>query len=202
MTTVGLPRRSAPARVGVVLVGTALIGALLAGCGGSTQADVPAAGGAAGAAPSAAGQTLPPGTSTDPRSHGGGGSSGGSGQGGSGHGGSGQGGAGQGGTAGTTPAPGAAGRSTDTLTVSRCWTNATATHGGQLLIQVTSSDPAARILAYRPDGSLIGEVLNSIGVSRRDLPLMPYQQRDPAQVTLVSSSGARVTVPTTPFEQE
>ena len=94
------------------------------------------------------------------------------------------------------------GSGTDTLTVSRCWTNATATHGGQLLIQVTSSAPSARIMAYRPDGSLIGEVLNSVGVSRRDLPLMPYQQRDPVRVTLVSSAGARVTVSTTPFEQD
>ena len=53
--------------------------------------------------------------------------------------------------------------SADTLQVSKCYTNATATSGGQMLIQARSSDPAARLFAYRPDGTAIGEVQNGGG---------------------------------------
>ena len=87
----------------------------------------------------------------------------------------------------------------ETITVSKCFTNATATSGGQMLIKASSSDAAVRLFAYRPDGSLIGEVQNG-GGSRYGGTVMPYQPYDPVTVTVRSSAGASVSVPTTPFQ--
>ena len=87
----------------------------------------------------------------------------------------------------------------DSIVVSKCYTNATKTTGGELLIKASSSDPTARLLAYRPDGSLIGEVQNG-GGSRYGGTVMPYQSSDPGRVTIKSSSGGSVTVPTGPFQ--
>ena len=112
-----------------------------------------------------------------------GGSAGGSG------GGSGGGGTGGGGV--TTP-------KVDTIKVTKCFTNATDTSGGEMLLKAASSDPTARLFAYRPDGSLIGEVQNG-GGSRYGGTVMPYVPTDPVTMTIVSSSGGSTTVPTTPF---
>jgi hypothetical protein len=87
----------------------------------------------------------------------------------------------------------------DSIVVSKCYTNATKTTGGELLIKASSSDPTAKLLAYRPDGSLIGEVQNG-GGSRYGGTVMPYQSSDPGTVTIRSSSGGSVTVPTGPFQ--
>jgi len=46
-----------------------------------------------------------------------------------------------------------------------------------------SSDPSARLFAYRPDGTLIGEVQNG-GGSRYGGTVMPYQSYDPGMVTI------------------
>lgn len=92
-----------------------------------------------------------------------------------------------------------AGTVVDSVRVSKCYTNATASSGGELLIKASSSDPNARLLAYRPDGSLIGEVQNG-GGSRYGGTVMPYQAHDPGSVTIRSSSGGSVTVPTGPFQ--
>ena len=89
--------------------------------------------------------------------------------------------------------------STDTIKVTKCYTNATATTWGQMLIKAASSDPTARLFAYRPDGSLIGEVQNG-GGSRYGGTVMPWQPYDPINVTIRSSSGGSITVPTTPFQ--
>lgn len=86
----------------------------------------------------------------------------------------------------------------DTIKVTKAFTNATATTGGQMLIKAASSDPAATLLAYRPDGSLIGAVQNG-GGSRYGGTVMPYQPYDPVWITIRSSSGGSVTVPTGPF---
>ena len=87
----------------------------------------------------------------------------------------------------------------DTIKVTKCYTNATATGGGEMLIKASSSDPTARLFAYRPDGTLIGELQNG-GGSRYGGTVMPWQAYDPATVTIRSSSGGSITVPTTPFQ--
>lgn len=87
----------------------------------------------------------------------------------------------------------------DSIKVSKCYTNATTTSGGQMLIKASSSDPTATLMAYRPDGSLIGWVQNG-GGSRYGGTVMPYQPYDPVTVTIRSSSGGSTTVPTTPFQ--
>ena len=102
------------------------------------------------------------------------------------------------GTPPTTPTT----RSTvDVIEVSKCYTNATASNGGQLLIKARSSDPSARLLAYRPDGALIGQVQNG-GSSRYGGTVIAYQPHDPVRVTVRSSAGGTTTVPTTPFQPD
>lgn len=82
----------------------------------------------------------------------------------------------------------------DTIKVSKCYCN-----GSEMLIKAASSDPTARLFAYRPDGTYQGEVQNG-GGSRYGGTVMPYQSYDPVYVTIKSSSGGSVTVPTTPFQ--
>ncbi|MGO4599462.1 hypothetical protein [Terrabacter sp. 2RAF25] len=89
----------------------------------------------------------------------------------------------------------------DSVEVDKCWTNATATSGGQLLVSARSSDPAAHLLAYRADGRLIGEVQNGRG-QRYGGTVFAWQATDPVSVTVRSSSGGSVTVPTTPWRPE
>ena len=100
----------------------------------------------------------------------------------------------------TGPSPGR-GRMADQLEVDKCWTNATATTGGQLLVSARSSDPGARLRAYRSDGTLIGEVHNG-GGQRYGGTVFAYERRDPGPVTIRSSSGGSITVPTAPFRPE
>jgi uncharacterized repeat protein (TIGR01451 family) len=85
--------------------------------------------------------------------------------------------------------------SLDTIKVSKCYVNG----GGQMLLKASSSDATARLFAYRPDGTYIGEVQNG-GGSRYGGTVMPYQPYDPITVTFRSSSGGSITVPTTPFQ--
>jgi hypothetical protein len=89
--------------------------------------------------------------------------------------------------------------SADTLKVTKCYTNANTPSGGEMLIKASSSDTTARLFAYRPDGTLIGEVQNG-GGSRYGGTVMPWQPYDPVNVTIKSSSGGSITVPTTPFQ--
>ena len=86
----------------------------------------------------------------------------------------------------------------DKITVSKAYTNATPDSGGEMLIKASSSDSSARLFAYRPDGSLIGEV-QSGGGSRYGGTVMPYQFTYSATITIQSTSGGSITVPTTPF---
>lgn len=104
---------------------------------------------------------------------------------------SGSGGGGGGGTTVTTTTV----AKVDTIKVSKCYINS----AGQMLIKAASSDASARLFAYRPDGTLIGEVQNG-GGSRYGGTVMPYQSYDPVTVTLRSTSGGSVSVPTTPFQ--
>ena len=87
----------------------------------------------------------------------------------------------------------------DSIKVSKCYCNASIATGGEMLIKASSSDTTARLFAYRPDGSLIGEVQNG-GGSRYGGTVMPWQPYDPGYVTIISSSGGSITVPTTPFQ--
>ena len=89
----------------------------------------------------------------------------------------------------------------DRVDIDKCWTNATATSGGQLLVSARSSDRAARLFAYRADGRLIGEVQNGRG-QRYGGTVFAWQATDPGTVTVRSSSGGSVTVRTTPWQAE
>lgn len=101
---------------------------------------------------------------------------------------------GGGGTTTTTQTP-----KVDSLKVDKAYTNATPTSGGEMLIKASSSDTSARLFAYRPDGVLIGEVQNG-GGSRYGGTVMPWQFVYSASITIQSSSGGSITVPTTPFQ--
>jgi len=85
--------------------------------------------------------------------------------------------------------------SIDSITVSKCYTDGAT----QLLIKASSSDRSAHLIAYRPDGTVIGEVQNG-GGSRYGGTVMPPQPSDPVTVTIKSSSGGSITVATTPFQ--
>lgn len=86
----------------------------------------------------------------------------------------------------------------EVIRVTKCYTNATATAGGQLLIKAQSSDKSARLFAYRPDGTLIGELQNG-GGNRYGGTVVPYEKTDPVEVTVRSSAGGSISVPTMPF---
>ena len=99
---------------------------------------------------------------------------------------------------GTSRTPGS---SVDVIEVSKCYTNATARRGGQLLIKARSSDPTAHLSAYRPDGAMIGEIQNG-GSNRYGGTVIAYQPKDPGTVIIRSSAGGTITVPTTPFQAD
>lgn len=85
----------------------------------------------------------------------------------------------------------------DTIKVSKCFYDAPT---GQMLIKASSSDPTALLSAYLPSGAYLGAVQNG-GGSRYGGTVMGYQPKDPKFVTIKSSSGGTITVPTTPFQQ-
>ncbi|MEO3937844.1 hypothetical protein V3N99_13955 [Dermatophilaceae bacterium Soc4.6] len=89
----------------------------------------------------------------------------------------------------------------DVVRIEKCWTTATPTRGGQLLVKASSSDPAAHLLVYAGDGSLIGEVQNG-GGGRYGGSVMPYQRSDPGRCVVRSSSGGTSTAPTGAFQAE
>jgi len=84
----------------------------------------------------------------------------------------------------------------DSIKVSKCYYDAPT---GQMLIKASSSDVTARLFAYRPDGTYQGEVQNG-GGSRYGGTVMGYIPYDPLTMTIKSSSGGSITVPTTPFQ--
>lgn len=83
----------------------------------------------------------------------------------------------------------------DNIKVSKCYYNS----AGEMLIKAASSDSTARLNAYRPDGTYIGEVQNG-GGSRYGGTVMPWQPYDPIYVMIISISGGSITAPTTPFQ--
>jgi hypothetical protein len=89
----------------------------------------------------------------------------------------------------------------DGVKVSKAYTGADLSGGPgyQMLIKASSSDTSATLVAYRPDGSLIGWVQNG-GGSQYGGTVMPWQSVYSASITVRSSSGGSITVPTTPFQ--
>jgi hypothetical protein len=110
----------------------------------------------------------------------------------------GSGGSGGGGGGTTTTSGGGTTPKVDSIKIDKVFTNATSTSGGEMLLKASSSDASARLFAYRPDGTLIGEVQNG-GGSRYGGTVMAWQPYDPGTVTFRSSSGGRASAPTTPF---
>ena len=104
-------------------------------------------------------------------------------------------GSGGGGTSTPTPTP----TKVDQIKVSKCYTNATSTTSGQMLIKASSSDPTAHLYAYRPDGTYQGEVQNG-GGSRYGGTVMGWVPYNPGSMTIKSSSGGSIVIPTTPFQ--
>jgi len=83
----------------------------------------------------------------------------------------------------------------DSINVSKCYYAST----GQLLIKASSSDTTAHLYVYLPSGAYLCEVQNG-GGSRYGGTVTPYIGFDPGSVTIKSSSGGIVTVPTAPFQ--
>ncbi len=81
------------------------------------------------------------------------------------------------------------------INVSKCFYDVPT---GQMLIKASSSDSTAHLYAYLPSGAYLGEVQNG-GGSRYGGTVMGYQPQNPLSVTIKSSSGGSITVPTTPF---
>jgi hypothetical protein len=84
----------------------------------------------------------------------------------------------------------------DKIKVSKCYYDVPS---GQMLIKASSSDPTAKLSAYRPDGTYQGPVQNG-GGSRYGGTVMGYIPYNPITMTIKSSSGGSITVPTTPFQ--
>jgi hypothetical protein len=101
------------------------------------------------------------------------------------------GGSGGGGGGGGTSTP-----KVDSIKVSKCFYQA---GSGQMLIKAASSDASARLSAYTPAGTYLGEVQNG-GGSRYGGTVMGYVGVDPVSVIILSSSGGSVDAPTTPFQ--
>jgi hypothetical protein len=99
------------------------------------------------------------------------------------------------GVAQVTQAQGGSGTKVDTIKVSKCFYNS----GGEMLIKAVSSDSSATLKAYRPDGTFHGYVQNG-GGGRYGGTVMPFIPYDPGTMTITSSSGGSITVPTTPFQ--
>ena len=68
-----------------------------------------------------------------------------------------------------------------------------------MLIKASSSDPTARLFAFLPDGTGLGEIQNG-GGSRYGGTVMPYLSYDPGYLTIKSTSGGSINAPTTPFQ--
>ena len=84
--------------------------------------------------------------------------------------------------------------STSTDGIVRIWN----TSSRKLIRKLPSGNRRGLCVAYSPDGALIGEVQNG-GGSRYGGTVIAYRAVNPLSVTIRSSAGGVVTVPTTPF---
>jgi hypothetical protein len=85
----------------------------------------------------------------------------------------------------------------DTIRVNKCYYFDTGSYV-ELLINAGSSDSSAHLYAFLPDGTYLGEVQNGGGGRYGGTVFVTLHV--PASITLVSSSGGRITAPTTPFQ--
>lgn len=67
-----------------------------------------------------------------------------------------------------------------------------------LLVKAASSDTTATLSLYLPSGQYVGQVQNGGGSRYGGTVLLVTS--DPGSITIRSSSGGSVTVPTTPFQ--
>jgi hypothetical protein len=87
--------------------------------------------------------------------------------------------------------------SVDTIKVNKCYYFDTGSYC-QLLLQAVSSDSAAHIYAYLPDGTYLGEVQNGGGGRYGGTVFGTYHVPD--SITFVSSSRGKITVATQPMQ--
>ena len=84
----------------------------------------------------------------------------------------------------------------DSIKVTKCFYMPGATG---MLVKAASSDVSARLFAYLPDGTYLGELQNG-GGSRYGGTVLLAPNYDPGYVVVVSSSGGTTSAPTTPFQ--
>ena len=83
----------------------------------------------------------------------------------------------------------------ETIKVSKCFYVA---GNGTMLVNANSSISSAHLSLYLPSGRYIGEVQNGSGGKYGGTVF--FVGADPISVTISSSAGASITVPTTPFQ--
>ena len=91
---------------------------------------------------------------------------------------------------------GGSGSKVDTIKVSKCYYMSGAT---AMLIKASSSDPTARLFAFLPNGTSLGEIQNG-GGSRYGGTVVGYYGPDPGYIHIASTSGGSIDAPTTPFQ--
>ncbi len=99
-----------------------------------------------------------------------------------------------GGGSGGSGASGGGGNTGSTIKVSKCFYVA---GNSTMLVNASSSNSSAHLTMYSLSGSYIGEVQN--GGGGRYGGTVFFVAVDPVFVTIVSSAGDSITVPTTPF---
>ncbi len=97
-----------------------------------------------------------------------------------------------------TPAPGSR---PDVVQIEKCWTNATSSVGGPMLIKARSSDARARLFAFRPDGTFLAELQNG-GGNKYGGNVINNTPSNPGSCVVRSSAGGTATAPTAPFQAE
>jgi hypothetical protein len=93
------------------------------------------------------------------------------------------------------------GSTADVVQIEKCWTNATSSQGGPMLIKARSSDARARLFAFLPDGTFLAELQNG-GGNKYGGNVINYQPSNPGRCVVRSSAGGSATAPTAPFQAE
>jgi len=83
----------------------------------------------------------------------------------------------------------------DTIKVNKCYYFDTGSYI-ELLINASSSNSSAHLYAYLPDGRYLGEVQNGGGGQYGGTVFVTLYI--PANITIISSSGGKITVPCVP----
>lgn len=97
-----------------------------------------------------------------------------------------------------TPAPGSP---ADVVQIEKCWSNATSSRSGPMLIKARSSDARARLFAFLPDGTFLAELQNG-GGNKYGGNVINNTPTDPGSCVVRSSAGGSATAPTAPFQAE